>query len=166
MKYYLLLFTLLTCLISKSQAIENGVRVKVQLKVFEGSTVMIYERNLSNIESCTIGRINGTSISGCSIEIKDIDRTKNSGTFLAHVINFKNNELNLNLSALANGYIGGGQDGPYFTFQSKFTPNEYQDYLLNLGFYSRTPELAQDYLVRVQVLKLETCNSIDDCSKF
>jgi hypothetical protein len=149
-----------------AQATENGVRAKVQLKVFEGSTVMMYERNLSAIESCTIGIINGTSISGCSIEIKNIDRTKNSGTFIAHLIDFKSNELKLNLSALANGYIGGGQDGPYLTFQSKFIPNEYQDYLLNLGFYSRTPELAQDYLVRVQVLEWETCASTEACSKF
>ncbi len=165
MKCCLLFFTLLAGILLKAQASETGVKALIQLKVFEGPEVMIYERNLSNIESCTIGLIKGTAISGCSIEIKDIDRMKNSGTFLVHVSDFNNNILKLNLSAMANGYMGGGQDGPYFTFQSKFALNEYQNYLLNLGFYSRTPELAQDYLVRVQVLKWETCTSIDDCSK-
>lgn len=166
MKGYSLFFALTLCTVFKVQADENGVKAKIQLKVFEGTSIMMYERNLSTIKECSIGFIKTSALSECSIEIKNIDRTKNSGNFIVNISNFNNNEINLNLSAMANGYVGGGQDGPFFTFHSKFTSNEYQDYLLNLGFYSRTPELAQDYIIRVQVLGWETCTSIDNCSKF
>jgi hypothetical protein len=168
MKYSLVLAVL--CLSTLARA-DDGIRARIQLKVFEGPVVMMYERNLSTTQVCNIGLFKSAnpgslpvSLGSCSIELTDIRREKKSGMFQVALNCGEKIEALFSFTALANGYIGGGQDGPYFFTRLRMTAKSSQDFLMNLGFTSKTPEIAQDYLVRVEVQDIQPCKSQSECS--
>lgn len=166
MIYLRLVLCILSSMIFNAYSADVGLKALIQIKVFEGTSVMMYERNLSMVKNCNVGFIKNSNliVGNCSVELTDIGRDKKSGVLQVNINGFDSGIANFQMTVLANGYIGGGQDGPYFTTNYRLPPKSVQDSVINLGFYSRTPEIAQDYFVRVSVFEFKPCDSVENCS--
>ncbi len=156
------------CLICFGQGIfaqeqPRGLKATLTVKVFEGHSVMMYERNLTELKTCTVAIFGNQSIGSCGTSIRNIDRSITFGDYSLSVHEGSSRHLiRLDLGLYARGYMGGGQDGPYIQFRQDLQVGQTQEILFNLGYASRTPEFAADFVLRTRLDKIEPCN-FNDC---